>query len=213
MPQTTPHRRGRPPGTSARDLELVALRLFTQRGYDHTTVEDVAAAAGVSRRTFFRYFDSKADVLWHAFDDEVLALRDALAATPADLPLMDSIRTAVISVNHYTAADIPELRTRIHLISTVPALQASAATHYDAWEQAVIVHAARHLGKAADDLLPLAVGRATLAVCRAAYEYWVNQADADLTTYIDTALHDLAHGFTRTSMPAQRGLRSQLGGL
>lgn len=177
------------------------MRLFTQHGYDHTTVEDIAAEAGVSRRTFFRYFDTKADVLWHSFDHEVHALRDALAARPPDLPLMDAIRTAVVSVNHYTATDIPELRTRIHLISTVPALQASAATHYDAWEQAVINHAASRLGRPPDALLPLAVGRATLAVCRAAYEHWVDQADADLTTYIDTALRNLADGFARTSTP------------
>ena len=199
MPETTPQRRGRPPGTSARDLELVALRLFTQRGYDHTTVEDIADDAGVSRRTFFRYFDTKADVLWHSFDDEVDALRDALAATTPDMSIMEAIRAAVVSVNHYTATDIPELRTRIQLISTVPALQASAANHYDAWEHAVIDHAAQRLGRTTHDLLPLAIGRATLAVCRAAYEHWVNQADADLTTYLDTALRDLADGFARTA--------------
>jgi mycofactocin system transcriptional regulator len=200
VPETTPQRRGRPPGTSARDLELAALRLFTQRGYEHTTVEDIAAGTGVSRRTFFRYFDSKADVLWHSFDNEVHALRDALATTAPDLPLMAAIRTAVVSVNHYTAGDIPELRTRIHLISTVPALQASAATHYDAWEQAVIDHAAGRLGQPPSALLPLSIGRATLAVCRAAYEHWVNQADADLPAYLDTALRDLAHGFVRPAV-------------
>jgi mycofactocin system transcriptional regulator len=195
-------RRGRPPGTSARELEVIALRLFTERGFDDTTVEDIAREAGVSRRTFFRYFDTKADVLWHAFDAEVATLRAAFPAASAGQSLLDAIRTAVVSVNHYTAADVPELRARMKLISAVPALQASAATHYDAWERAVIDYAVDRLGQPADALLPLAIGRATLAVCRAAYEVWVEHADEDLTAYLDAALQAMASGFSPAPVPA-----------
>src|SRR3954471_17005896 len=95
VPETTlesASRRGRPPGTSARELELIALRLFGERGFDDTTVEDIARAAGVSRRTFFRYFDTKADVLWHAFDTEVATLRAAFVAVPPETALLDAIR-------------------------------------------------------------------------------------------------------------------------
>src|SRR5580700_6889678 len=88
-------RRGRPPGTSARELELISLRLFSTAGFEETTVERIAAAAGVSRRTFFRYFDSKADVLWSAFDGEVRALRAAFAAVPPAAPPMAAIRKVV----------------------------------------------------------------------------------------------------------------------
>src|ERR1700749_552964 len=98
-------RRGRPPGTSARELELVSLRLFSEHGFEETTVERIAAAAGVSKRTFFRYFESKADVLWHAFDGEVRALRSAFAAIGPDVPLIDAIRHAVVGVNRYRAED------------------------------------------------------------------------------------------------------------
>jgi TetR/AcrR family transcriptional regulator, regulator of mycofactocin system len=188
-------RRGRPPGTSARALELISLRLFTEHGFDDTTVERIAAAAGVSRRTFFRYFDSKADVLWHAFDGEVRRLRDAFAQVPAQVPMMEAIRQVVVGANRYRAEDVPELRTRMNLIGSVPALQASAAHHYDAWERAVSEFAAGRLGQPADSLYPLAVGRATLAVCRSAYDRWVERADADLTAYLDQALCALAAGF------------------
>lgn len=193
-------RRGRPPGTSARELELIALRLFSTDGFEETTVERIAAAAGVSRRTFFRYFESKTDVLWHAFDGEVRALRAAFAAIPADVPLLAAIRAAVIGVNSYRAADVPELRTRMNLIGSVPALQASAAHHYDAWERAVSEFAARRLGESADGLYPLAIGRATLAVCRSAYECWAERADADLTVYLDLALRALAAGFDQAAL-------------
>lgn len=188
-------RRGRPPGTSPRELELIALRLFTQLGYDNTTVEDIAAEAGVSARTYFRYFDTKAAVLWHAFDDEVEHLRTEFARVRDSVALMTAIRQVVVGVNHYTPDDVDELRTRMTLISTVPALQASAAPHYDAWEQAVIDYAAERLGQSPQSLLPMAIGRATLAVCRAAYELWITRADADLTRYLDEALTAMARGF------------------
>ena len=194
MSETTPLR-GRPPGTSARELELIALRLFTEQGFEETSVEQIAAEASVSRRTFFRYFDTKSAVLWQGFDHEVANLRAALTATPDDVPLMDAIRTAVVGVNHYTAADVAELRDRINLISAVPALAASASTHYWAWEGAVIEFAAQRLGQPTDALLPVAIGRATLAVCRAAYEQWVGRADADLQKYLDEALAAMSRGF------------------
>jgi TetR/AcrR family transcriptional regulator, regulator of mycofactocin system len=189
-------RRGRPPGTSARELELISLRLFARDGFEDTTVERIAAAAGVSRRTFFRYFDSKADVLWHAFDGEVRALREAFAAVPARVPMMVAIRQVVVGVNRYRPEDVPELRARMSLIGSVPALQASAAHHYDAWERAVSEFAAARLGQPADALFPLAIGRATLAVCRAAYDRWIDRADANLTSYLDQALRALAAGFS-----------------
>lgn len=188
-------RRGRPPGTSARALELIALELFSAQGFEETTIDQIAAAAGVSKRTFFRYFDSKSSVLWNAFDTEVEHIRRVLAGMPADLSVMEAVRLAVLEVNHYRADDVPELRTRMSLVGSVPELGASAAVHYDAWEQAVIDFVAERTGRPTRSLYPVTVGRATLAACRAAYEQWVDQADADLTVYLDAALRALAAGF------------------
>lgn len=202
MTETSP-RRGRPRGTSARTLELIALRLFTEKGFHETTVDEIAAAAGVSRRTFFRYFDAKSEVLWSEFDSEVTTIRATLAASPDDLPVMDAVRHAVIAANHYHAEDVPELRMRMQLISTVPDLAASATIHYDAWERAVAEFVARRAGQPADSLYPLAAGRATLAACRAAYERWAARADADLTLYLDAALRALAAGFQNAALTAE----------
>ena len=188
-------RRGRPPGTSRRELELIALRLFTDQGFDNTTIEQIAAEAGVSKRTFFRYFGSKASVLWSEFDHEVETIRAALADVPAAVPMMDAIRRAVVTANHYGPQDVPELRMRMNLVGGVPALQSSAAVHYDAWERAISDFAATRLGQPADSLYPLAVGRATLAACQAAYDRWSARADAELTYYLDAALAALAAGF------------------
>jgi mycofactocin system transcriptional regulator len=189
-------RRGRPPGTSARALEVIALELFSTHGFDDTTIDQIAAAAGVSKRTFFRYFESKSNVLWNAFDLEVDNLRRILADMPDDQPVMQTVRRAVLEANHYRAEDVPELRTRMTLVADVPELGASAAVHYDAWERAVGDYVAQRTGQPEDSLYPLAVGRATLATCRAAYEQWAARADADLTVYLDTALRALASGFS-----------------
>jgi TetR/AcrR family transcriptional regulator, regulator of mycofactocin system len=197
-------RRGRPPGTSRRQLELIALRLFTSQGFDETHIEQIAAEAGISRRTFFRYFTAKADVLWGEFDTEVEVIRAALGAVSPGTPMMDAIREAVVAANHYRAEDIPELRARMNLIISVPALASSAAVRYDAWERAISEFVAARVGQPADSLYPLAVGRATLAVCRAAYDRWCACADADLTFYLDAALAALAAGFAPGALGPER---------
>ena len=188
-------RRGRPPSTSRRELRLIALRMFAERGFDNTTIEQIAAEAGVSERTFFRYFTNKASVLWTDFETEVEAIRAALAAVPESVPMMAAIRDAVVAANHYQADDIPEMRMRMQLIATVPALSFSAAEHYEAWELAVSEFAGRRLGQPASSLYPLAIGRAALAACRAAYDRWSARADGDLTAYLDLVLTALAAGF------------------
>jgi mycofactocin system transcriptional regulator len=173
----------------------VALRLFTEQGFDETTVDQVASAAGVSRRTFFRYFDSKAAVLWNAFDLEVATIRRLLAEAPGERPMMEAIRSAVVAANHYHADDVVELRARMNLVGSVPTLQANATLHYSAWEEAIAEFVARRIGQPANSLYPLAVGRAALAVCRAAFDRWVARADTDLQVYIDVAISALAAGF------------------
>ncbi|MER7282634.1 mycofactocin system transcriptional regulator [Dactylosporangium sp. NPDC000244] len=199
-------RRGRPPGTSRRQLERIALRLFAEHGFDETTVDQIATEAGINKRSFFRYFDSKAAVLWGSFDAEVDALRKELASAPPGTPVMEAIRKAVVAVNHYRAEDVPELRARMKLIGSLPGLNLGAAKHYDAWERVVSEYVAQRVGQPADSLYPLAVGRVTLAACRAAYERWVARADANLTVYLDAALLALAagfaeHTFTEEPMP------------
>lgn len=194
-------RRGRPRSTSPRELKSIALRLFTAQGFENTTIEQIAADAGVSVRTFFRYFASKASVLFSDFEAEVEVIRAELTAAPGDVPMMDAIRGAVVSANHYRAEDIPEMRMRMNLFATVPALSASAAEHYEAWERAISEFAGQRLGQPADSLYPLAVGRATLATCRAAYDRWAARADDDLTVYLGAALRALADGFA--SVPGE----------
>ena len=98
---------GRRRATSRADLEQVAFTLFASRGFDRTTVDEIAAAAGIGRRTFFRYFPSKNDIPWGAFEDELERMRVRLKACPPEVPLMDAIRVALIDFNRVAPAQVP----------------------------------------------------------------------------------------------------------
>jgi len=87
-------------------------------------VDDVAEAAGIGRRTFFRYYASKNDVPWGDFETSLERMRGFLAGLPAELPLMDALRTAVLDFNRLDPGEEPWHRQRMALILRVPALQA-----------------------------------------------------------------------------------------
>jgi hypothetical protein len=103
------------------------------------------------------------------------------------------------------------MRMRMHLIATVPALSFSAAEHYEAWERAISEFAGRRLDQPAGSLYPLAIGRASLAACRAAYDRWSARADDDLTIYLDAALTALAAGFAPDQIKQTIASARQLG--
>ena len=178
------------------------MRLFTEQGFDETPIEQIAAEA---RRagTFFRYFSSKSSVLWGEFDAEVEAIRAALAAVPATVPMIDAIRRAVVAANHYRAEDVPELRARMNLIISVrPSRPARpCGTTRGSGDQRFRRHPDRPVGR-----LPLPARRrpGTLAVCRAAYDRWCARADADLTVYLDAAVAALAAASRLTSAPKNK---------
>src|SRR5262249_15277413 len=95
----SPQRTGRPPITTAREIERVALELFSRRGVAETTVDDIAVAAGISRRTFFRYFPSKNDVVWGDFDGFLHDLEEWLDHVPSEVPMFEALRNAVVRFN------------------------------------------------------------------------------------------------------------------
>ncbi|MFC0678358.1 TetR family transcriptional regulator [Lysobacter korlensis] len=75
---------GRPRVSSRRTIEEAAAELFLERGYDGTTVDDIARRAGVGRATFFNYFPSKPDLLWVDVDEALSRLQEALEAVGSD---------------------------------------------------------------------------------------------------------------------------------
>ncbi|NNN35317.1 mycofactocin system transcriptional regulator [Streptomyces sp. S3(2020)] len=188
-------RTGRPRATSRAVLERLGFELFAQRGFDGTTVDDIADAAGIGRRTFFRYFASKNDLVWGDFEAQLARLEGLLAAAGPDTPMMDAIRRAVVEFNRFDPAVVPWHRQRMALILRVPTLQADSAVRYASWRALVTEFAARRLGRPASDLLPRLIGSTVLAACVAAYEQWLTDDGADLGALLDTAVGQLAAGY------------------
>ncbi|WP_051580922.1 TetR family transcriptional regulator [Pseudonocardia acaciae] len=113
------------------ELQRHALRLFRDRGYAETTVDDIAAAAEVSRSTFFRYFGTKEDVL--LFDNVEPAMRRMMAEVPEGTPLLQALRGVLrdsFASLDDEARDIEEVRMELAL--TVPAI-AAILRERDAW--------------------------------------------------------------------------------
>ncbi|HEU4702842.1 MAG TPA: mycofactocin system transcriptional regulator [Conexibacter sp.] len=188
-------RRGRPPRTTREEVARVALGLFERAGFDETTVDDIAAAVGVHRRSLFRYFASKNDIVWGDFDWVLERLRALLAAADPDAPLMEALGEAVVASNAYEPEQQAELRIRMTLITTVPSLQAHSMLRYRAWTDVVAEFVAARLGVPADSLVPQTVGQAALGTSRAAFQQWVADPASDLEQQLREAYRLLATGF------------------
>jgi TetR/AcrR family transcriptional regulator, regulator of mycofactocin system len=173
----------------------VAFALFAARGFDATTVDEIATAAGIGRRTFFRYFRSKNDVPWGAFEDELERMRVRLKACPPEVPLMDAIRLALIDFNRVAPAQVPLHRRRMELILRVPTLLAHSTLRFTAWRAVVAEFVAERTGRRTDDLAPQAIAHAVLGVSVAAYEHWLDDPNSDLGTLLDHAMRELAASF------------------
>lgn len=189
------HRRGRPPSTTARQIAEVALGLFATRGFEATTVDDIAAALGVGRRTVFRYFASKNDIVWGDFELVLQRLRRDLDAHGPEVPTLEAIARAIVSSNRYPPEQLPELRLRMALITGVPALQAHAMLRYAAWRAVVADYAARRRFEAPADLVPQAIAHAALGVSMAAFSCWVDAEAQDLEQNLRRGFAGLVAGW------------------
>jgi TetR/AcrR family transcriptional regulator, regulator of mycofactocin system len=195
MPTTRPAPHGRRRVTSHTELEHIAFGLFDQKGFEQTTVDDIAAAAGIGRRTFFRYFPSKNDVPWGMFEAELARMRVRRKLTPPEVPLTDAIRQALVDFNRLEPGQVPMHRRRMELILRVPALLAHSTLRFADWRDVIAEFAAERTGQDKDALVPQVIAQAVLGVAIAAYEQWLDHENADLGTLLDSAMRQLGAVF------------------
>lgn len=191
---------GRQPSTSRSHLSRVALELFLEHGFNETTVDDIAAAAGIGRRTLFRYFTSKNDLPWGDFEAGLLDMRRFLSNLPDDIPLADALFAAIVDFNRFPAQEIPFHRERMKLLFNVPALIAHSTIRYAAWRSVLAQYVARRLHVEEDSIQPQAIAWVCLGTSLSAYEQWLKHEDADLAQMLESAFVGLKALFS--SSPA-----------
>lgn len=182
---------GRPVVTTHAAIERVAFRLFTERGFEHTTLDAIAEEVGVGRRTLFRYFESKNDIPWGQFDKTLDGFRETLRSMPDDMPLHEAVHRGVLAFNDFPDDAEPTHRERMRLILQTPALQAHSVLRYGEWRAVIAEYVALRAGLDPGDMLPRTVGHVSLALAISAYEIWLAEENYSLRTTLDDAMTSL----------------------
>ena len=169
-------------------LQACALELFTAQGYDATTVEQIATAAGMSHMTFFRHFPTKESVLVEDPYDPLIA--EAVRAQPTDLPPLERVRRGLLGA--WSAVPPPvdaETRKRVSIMAVHPGLRAKAWENNQRTEQ-VIVEALMAAGTSRLEAT-VAAGACLGAIMAALVQWGTTDDDAPLGAYIVTAMTQL----------------------
>jgi AcrR family transcriptional regulator len=171
-----------------------AYRLFTEQGYEATTVDQIADAAEVSPSTFFRYYPTKEDVV--LIDDYDSALSAALRGRPAGEPIMTSILAALTdSLGPIIQADRDELLVRTRLGFNDPAIRARSWDELQRSQDALAAVIVERTGRAPDDLEAHSAAAAIMAVSTAVVRHWVrSDGRQDLAALYEGPFRMLAEG-------------------
>jgi AcrR family transcriptional regulator len=172
--ERAPNRRERKKLATRAALEEAALRLFAEKGYEQTTVEEIAAAADVAVRTFFRYFSSKRHVLFgDAAHGRVGRMREALAARPRTEPPLESVRAVLDLLDLGGPDEEAQILRRLALLDRQPSLRATYLMLNNDLRQVLADFVAERTGVSAQrDPYPLLLASAAVASWDVALHVW-----------------------------------------
>jgi AcrR family transcriptional regulator len=176
--------------TANRDaIAAAALELLRSRGIGEFTVDDIAAAAGVSRRTFFNYFSS-AEAAIASFTQKYLdSVIEQLLRRPSNEPLLESAQHALTAVG--SPHDLALLAETYALTQSHPQLSRYQLQAWDDCSTSIIAAATNRLGKVDDELYLHALVGSIIASGRAAMEIWFQQRGPDTSEASLTVLRQL----------------------
>ncbi|TMR21436.1 TetR family transcriptional regulator [Nonomuraea turkmeniaca] len=178
-----------------------ALRLALERGLQNVRVEDIAAEAGVSPRTYNNYFSSKHEAIIARHVDRVRRSVAALRARPPEEPFWEALTEAVVEpwaqgIGGPGAALDPEVLASTRMLADEPALRAEALQAVFASEDELVAAIAERTGTdPVRDLYPSLVAVAVTAVVQAAIEHWLrSDPPVPFVPLLRDALRALAAG-------------------
>ena len=180
-------------------IQAEAFRLFDEKGYANTTVDDIAFAAAISPRTFFRYFPSKEDVvIWDEYDPIAPAL---VEARPEDEPLAETLRAIIReAIGGLYRRDPDQLLMRTRLLTSVPELRARMLVQQGSGGDALAALLAQKRGLPHDDLAARVMAAAFGAAVITAIDAWHrDDGKSDLLELVDRAMDALGRGLRELS--------------
>jgi AcrR family transcriptional regulator len=187
-----------------RGIRRVALELIAARGFSHVTIEDIAAAADVSPRTFFNYFPSKEAVLFGADPGRAEELRARLVHDLPGHSALEVLRAVLTDRARHLAAELAELggdpahwAAQMKAAHADPQLRAAQASHMAQVESSFASALAERLGTDPDrDPYPMLLASTATAVLRATMSFWAGAGGTvPLEQLVDAAFQALADGF------------------
>src|SRR3954465_3019104 len=146
MRPVSQHRVGRRRSTTWDHISNVAIDLFAAHGFDEVSVDDVARAAGIARRTLFRYYPTKNAIPWGDFEAHLEHMRGLLRRVPTDAPTSVALRSTLLAFNDFDEAETARHRQRMRVILETAALQAHSMTMYAGWRTVIADFVAHRLG-------------------------------------------------------------------
>ena len=158
------------PGARGR-LGQAALELYVERGYDQTTVAEIAERAGVTSRTFFRHFVDKREVLFAGTDAVGVRLVEALDAVPASAPPMEAVALALDGVATLIGDDHEHSQRRHQIIVANTELHERELAKLAAWSRALADGLRR---RGADEPAASLAAEVGVAVFRVAFDLWAD---------------------------------------
>lgn len=174
-------------------IQLHALRLFREKGYHETTIEQIAEAAEVSPSTFFRYFPTKEDVVIKDNYDPLFIA--AFEKQPPHLSPAQAVRQAVVSgMSDISADDLMALRERTLLVMTIPELRAASMNNMMETMQLVAEAAAKRVRRRADDFAVQTFAGAFIGISISVMSYYAEHPDTDFIQLFNQALVHLESG-------------------
>ena len=176
------------------EIQRQALKLFRGRGYEATTVAQIAEAAEVSESTFFRYFPTKEDVVfWDELDPLVF---EAFGEQPPELGQIRALRVSIRDVlARASTAEKADLRERLELLLSVPPLRAMLLDGLRGPMRLLAGAVAERAGRHPDDPAVRALAGAVMGVGLAAMFAATEDPDADIVSLGDEGLAQLEAGF------------------
>jgi AcrR family transcriptional regulator len=172
-------------------LSAAAAELFHARGFEAVTVEEIARAAGVSRRTFFRYYESKEDVIVERLDQDGERLLAELAARPPDEPPLLAIRNALIPAIEYSLEEPDLVRDATRLLRQTSALRRAVMERRNRLEERIAALMIQRLGTTGADNTPMLLAFLTRALNDTAFNAWYDHETDDIPGLVDDLISRL----------------------